>query len=147
MHPVIERCIVYRAARMSAYVLVVDDDPSILNLIAEILLGEGYRVTAARSAAEALRSIAHETPAVLVTDLMMPIMDGRTLVEACRTALQTASMPILLMSAAFPAYLESVSSLGVHALLAKPFDLFELLAIVARLIVGQPSMSDTPLIT
>jgi CheY-like chemotaxis protein len=134
MHPVIERCIVYRAARMSAYVLVVDDDPSILNLIAEILLGDGYRVTAVCSAAEALRSIAHETPAVLVTDLMMPIMDGRALALTCRAAVRTASMPILLMSATFPAHLEDISSVAPPALLAKPFDVFELLAIIAGLI-------------
>jgi CheY-like chemotaxis protein len=124
---------------MSTYVLIVDDDPQILNLVTEILLDEGYRVAAARSAAEAIQWIEHEVPAVLVTDLTMPAMDGRALALACRARLRTASMPILLMSASFPAYLEGISSVGVHALLAKPFDLFELLAIIARLIVGRQS--------
>jgi CheY-like chemotaxis protein len=135
---------------MSTYVLVVDDDPSILDLVAAILLDEGYRVVTVRSAAEALQSIEHEVPAVLITDLMMPIMDGRALARACRERVLTASMPILLMSAAFPAYLEGISSLGVHALLRKPFELLELLAIIARLIVGRQSdhaLSDTTTIT
>jgi CheY-like chemotaxis protein len=112
---------------MSAYVLVVDDDPLILNLVTEILLDEGYRVAAARSAAEALQSMEYEVPAVLVTDLMMPIMDGRALALTCRAAVRTASMPILLMSATFPAHLEDISSVAPPALLAKPFDVFELL--------------------
>jgi CheY-like chemotaxis protein len=125
------------AAGMPAYVLVVDDDPLILNLVTEILLDEGYRVATARSAAEALDCIEHEVPSVLVTDLMMPIMDGRALALTCRAAVRTASMPILLMSAAFPAYLDDILSVAVHALLAKPFDVFELLAIIAGLIVGR----------
>jgi CheY-like chemotaxis protein len=123
------------ATGMPAYVLVVDDDPLILNLVTEILLDEGYRVTAANSAAEALGWIDHEVPAVLVTDLMMPVMDGRALARTCRAKLRTATMPILLMSAAFPPHVDKLS-LGVHELLAKPFDMLELLAIIARLMVG-----------
>ena len=71
---------------MPTQILVVDDDPSILALVAEILRDEGYEVATARNGAEALERVAETVPAVLVTDLMMPVMDGSALVRAWRAA-------------------------------------------------------------
>jgi DNA-binding response OmpR family regulator len=123
---------------MSAYVLVVDDDPSILQLVSDILLDQGYQVAAAQSAEEALRRIEYDVPAVMVTDLMMPDMDGRALAEACRARARTASMPILLMSAV-PVHLDGVSLLNRHEVLAKPFDIVELVEIIARMVASSAS--------
>jgi CheY-like chemotaxis protein len=114
-------------------VLVVDDDPSILALVTNLLLDEGYEVVAARNGAEALRHIQDEAPALLVTDLGMPVMDGQSLVEACRAHPLTADMPILIMSAESRATLERVSSLGVQELVTKPFDIGHLLELIAQL--------------
>jgi len=114
-------------------VLVVDDDPSILALVTGILLDEGYQVVVASNGAEALRRIDDAVPAVLVTDLTMPVMDGQSLVEACRARPNTSSMPIVVMSAEACASFDSVSTLGVQELLIKPFDIGNLIDIVAQL--------------
>jgi len=118
---------------VSRCVLVVDDDPSILALVTDILLDEGYEVVAARNGAEALRRTEDEVPALLVTDLGMPIMDGQSLVKACRARPLTADIPILVLSAESRAAFESVSRLGVQELLTKPFEIGHLLEIIAQL--------------
>ena len=121
---------------MPTRILVVDDDPSILALVAEILQDEGYDVAPARNGAEAIERVVETVPAVLVTDLMMPVMDGPALVQACRAAHATASLPIVVMSAALPALLDSLTWLSVQDAIYKPFDMDVLVAIVARLVVG-----------
>jgi CheY-like chemotaxis protein len=121
---------------MPTRILVVDDDPSLLALVAEILQDEGYEVATARNGAEALARVAETVPAVVVTDLMMPVMDGHTLVRACRAAPVTAGLPIVVMSAALPVLLDSLARLGVQEAIYKPFDTDVLVAIVARLVAG-----------
>jgi CheY-like chemotaxis protein len=118
---------------VSQCVLVVDDDPSILALVTDILLDEGYQVRAATNGAEALQHIDDHVPAVLVTDLTMPVMDGLSLVEACRARPLTADMPIVVLSAESRATFDSVSTLGVQGLLTKPFDVGNLLDVIAQL--------------
>jgi two-component system, OmpR family, alkaline phosphatase synthesis response regulator PhoP len=119
---------------VSDCVLVVDDDPSILAVVTDVLLDEGYRVVAASNGAEALRRMAADVPAVLVTDLTMPVMDGHSLVEACRAQRHMDAMPIVVMSAEARAGFDSVSNLGVQELLTKPFDIGRLLEVLARLL-------------
>ena len=121
---------------MPTRILVVDDDPSILALVAEILQDEGYEVATARNGAEALAQVAEAVPAVLLTDLMMPVMDGPALVQACRATPVTAGLPIVVMSAALPALLDGLAWLGVQDAIYKPFDMDVLVAIIARLAVG-----------
>ena len=121
---------------MPTRILVVDDDPTILALVAEILQDEGYEVATARNGAEALAQVAETVPAVLLTDLMMPVMDGPALVRACRAAPLTASLPIVVMSAALAALCEGLEGLGVQDAIVKPFDVDGLVAIIARLVVG-----------
>jgi two-component system alkaline phosphatase synthesis response regulator PhoP len=119
---------------VSGCVLVVDDDPSILSLVTDVLVDEGYQVVAASNGAEALRRIAADVPALLVTDLTMPVMSGQSLVEACRAQPQMAAMPIVVMSAESRASFDSVSTLGVQELLTKPFDIGKLIDVVAQLV-------------
>src|SRR5689334_9190414 len=121
---------------MPTRILVVDDDPLILGLVAEILQDEGYEVTTARNGAEALARVAETLPAVVVTDLMMPVMDGHALVRACRAAPLTAALPIVVMSAALPVLLDSLAWLGVQEVIHKPFDTDALVAMIARLVAG-----------
>jgi len=119
---------------VSGCVLVVDDDPSILSLVTDVLVDEGYQVVAASNGAEALRRMAADVPALLVTDLTMPVMSGQSLVEACRAQPQMALMPIVVMSAESRASFDSVSTLGVQELLTKPFDVGKLIDVVAQLV-------------
>jgi CheY-like chemotaxis protein len=109
-------------------VLVVDDDPDILEAICEILAMEGYRVAQARHGAEALARVAAERPDLILLDLMMPVMDGVAFAEALRTR-HPGGIPTLVISA--DANPERAGGLQARAFLAKPFDLETLLAQVA----------------
>ena len=121
---------------MPTRILVVDDDPTMLALVVQILLDEGYDVATARNGGEALKLVHDVVPAVLVTDLMMPVMDGPTLVKACRAATATAELPIVIMSAALAMLLESQAALSVQDAIQKPFDSDVLIASIARLVTG-----------
>ena len=77
--------------------LVVDDEPHIRDLVARVLRRHGYAVRTAAGGAEALAEIAREVPAVVVTDLMMPGMDGVELAGVLRAG--TAPLPVVLFSA------------------------------------------------
>jgi CheY-like chemotaxis protein len=90
------------------------------------------RTTVARGSVPSAETV----PAVLVTDLMMPVMDGRALVRAWRDAPATASLPIVLMSAALPILLDGLARLGVQETVSKPIDTDVLVAMIARLLAG-----------
>ena len=112
--------------------LVVDDDPSIRDLLAEELRYRGYSVIIARNGSEALDCLHVMTPDVIVLDLMMPVMDGWTFIERYRNHAGRRAAPIIAVSAEGdlpPGY----ESLGVTAFLRKPFDLNELANCIAQL--------------
>ena len=109
-------------------VLVVDDDPDILDALSEILEVEGYQVDRARNGREALQRLEQAAPDLVLLDLMMPVMDGW---EFARSLGADARPPIIVLSAD-----RNVSSkareIGALGWLAKPFELSELLAAVRR---------------
>ncbi len=120
---------------MRPLVLVVDDDPDILDAICDILEAEGYRVSRARHGVEALAAIDEERPAVILLDLMMPVMDGVAFARALRERPTDANVPILVISAdGNPA---RAASVGAQGYLAKPFDIDALLAHVAAITRGE----------
>jgi CheY-like chemotaxis protein len=111
-------------------VLVVDDDPGVLDVLHIALGAEGYDVVLARNGQEALDRADERLPQLMLVDLMMPIMDGWELVRQCRSRTSLAEVPIIILSAAREIESERVK-LGVEAALAKPFDLAQLLQQVA----------------
>jgi CheY-like chemotaxis protein len=115
-------------------VLVVDDDPDILDAVCDILEGEGYRVARARPGAEALERVDAERPAVILLDLMMPVMDGLAFAEALRARPETAAPVVVISADGNPQRAEAVRAQGY---LSKPFDIDALLAQVAAL-AGRP---------
>ena len=115
-------------------VLVVDDDPDILQTLGLCLSTEGYRVSMAANGKEALERLSGERPAIILLDLMMPVMDGWQFVaEMDRRGERTA--PLLILSAD-RAVQGHASKLRADAFLAKPFDLDELLVKVSQLTGG-----------
>ncbi len=82
-----------------SYVLVVDDDPAIRGLVADALRGEGYAVDLAAHGREALDALRARRPATIVLDLMMPVMDGFSFIEACQREHLCADVPIVVISA------------------------------------------------
>jgi CheY-like chemotaxis protein len=103
-------------------VLVVDDESNMRLVIRMILEGAGYEVVEAAHGAAALLWVKSSPVDLVVTDLMMPVMGGRELVERLRADPETASIPIVVVSA-------SSSSVATTAdvVLAKPFEPFALL--------------------
>ncbi len=123
-------------------VLVVDDDPDILDAICDILDGEGYRVARARHGLEALDQIERERPSVILLDLMMPVMDGLAFAHALqaregeRGGPSDAGIPIVVISA--DGNPQKAAAIGARGFLAKPFDIDALLTQVAAM-TGHPS--------
>jgi CheY-like chemotaxis protein len=110
-------------------VLVVDDDPDILEAICDILEAEGYDVARARHGEEALLRVEVRRPAVILLDLMMPVMDGVAFAQALRLRPALRDIPIVVISA--DGNPQRAASVGATGYLAKPFDIEALLAQVA----------------
>ena len=120
--------------RTDSLVLVVDDDPDILQTLALCLTTEGYRVTTASNGQEALDLLNKERPACVLLDLMMPVMDGWQFVAELEQRGWRKS-PLLILSAD-RAVQGHAAKLRAEAFLAKPFDLDELLGKVLQLTGG-----------
>jgi len=116
-------------------VLVVDDDPDILEAICDILGTESYRVARARNGLEALERVVSERPDVILLDLMMPVMDGVTFARALRERPALSDVPILVISA--DGNPQRAASVNARGYLAKPFDIDALLSQVVAL-AGPP---------
>ena len=116
-------------------VLVVDDDPDILDAVCDILEGEGYRVARARHGLEALERLEAERPSLVLLDLMMPVMDGPSFATALRQRRMERPVPVVVISA--DGNPQKAQAVGAQGYLAKPFDIDALLAQVAEL-AGRP---------
>jgi two-component system alkaline phosphatase synthesis response regulator PhoP len=116
-------------------ILIVDDEDSITGFLAMVLEDEGYQVALASNGRQALQRLAHERVSLLLTDVMMPGMDGPALVRAMQDDLRYASIPVIFMTAV-PRSLDAASC-RYEAVIGKPFSVDDLLAVVARLI-GPP---------
>ena len=121
-------------------VVVVDDENDILHILAEVLLSDGYEPVTFWDATSAYEYIALQRPALIITDLLMPGMNGQELVTRVR-AQCGSEPPIIVMSASVN--LSSVSGLPVQAFLSKPFDLEELLELVENLLNGSQQLEST----
>jgi CheY-like chemotaxis protein len=114
----------------TAQVLVVDDDPDILDAICDILEAEGYRVARARHGGEALARVEAERPTLILLDLMMPVMDGVSFAQALRARPAVRDVPIVVISA--DGNRQRAAPVEPVGYLSKPFDIDSLLAQVAR---------------
>lgn len=114
-------------------ILLVEDDTAIRETVSECLTSEGYRVDAVEHGAAALARLLDggERPALLVLDLVMPVMNGAELVERVRAQPALAGVPVMLMTAAITSPGPALPQ--VDATLVKPFDLEDLLSTVERL--------------
>lgn len=112
-------------------VLVVDDEPYIVELLNELLDEEGYSVQRANDGLAALEQIERHPPDLILADVMMPRLDGLNL--AARLRDRGDSTPIILMSAAVTPRDPS------YAFIAKPFDIDEILGLVANMLDDRSS--------
>ena len=115
--------------RASGRVLVIDDDPSILDTVSSILSGEGYQVMSASGGQEALALSRTWHPTLILLDMRMPVMDGWAVARALREA--GSRVPIVVMTAAENAR-RWADEIGAAGHLAKPFALDDLIGTVER---------------
>ena len=120
-----------------AVVLVVDDEFGIAKLLEEVLEDEGYHVLVASNGRQALERAAEEPPTVVLTDYMMPVMDGAALIEAMAANTALANVPIVMMSSVPEAIIAERCS-GYTAFVRKPFNIFDLIDLVADLARRKP---------
>jgi len=110
-------------------VVVVDDDPVILKLLQVNFELEGIRVTTAIDGAEGLERVYEERPDVVISDIMMPNVNGLELLTALKGGPETMHLPVILLSAkAQVADVQRGLDLGADDYVTKPFDPLELIA-------------------
>ena len=113
-------------------ILIVDDDPTIIEMLTELLLFEGYQVRSGRNGHEALAAIAAKRPALVLLDLQMPQMNGAEVIDALAET-PFADLPIAIITAT-PAAAEPLVGRSNVACMAKPLDIDALLAGVAEVV-------------
>ncbi|MCP3705557.1 response regulator [Paraburkholderia sp. CNPSo 3274] len=111
-----------------ATVLLVDDDTNALDALKELVGQEGYRVRTATDGSDALQSALDDPPDVVISDCMMPRMDGLSLMREMRRSSKLASVPLVLVSA----LVTLPPDADVVGFLRKPFAVSQLLDILHR---------------
>jgi CheY-like chemotaxis protein len=119
------------------HVLVVDDDPDMVDVIGVILGAEGYTFRTAANGLEALDSISGERPALVLLDMLMPVMNGWQCAEELHHR-YGHTVPIVVLTAAEHAEARA-REIDADGVLSKPFEIEDLLRIVARYCGHPPS--------
>jgi len=116
-------------------ILVVDDDPTFCDIMAEILRMYRARVYTAFSAEEAMAVLEQVTPDLILTDVMMPEVDGLTFVRRVRSGAAQGRIPIIIVSAGVThREQEAAMQAGADQFLPKPFSIGDLRAAVGSLL-------------
>jgi CheY-like chemotaxis protein len=120
------------APRSHARILVVDDEKFLVELLADLLEDEGYVVERAHDGAQALQMIESDLPDLVLTDVMMPRMNGTELLAAVRRRLPAWQLPFVLFSAGTPPDIrwENVS------FMAKPVHIEQIVSEVRHMLAG-----------
>jgi len=121
------------AATLAPLVLVVDDSLTVRRVTQRLLVREGYRVTTAKDGLDALERLVEEKPAVILSDIEMPRMDGFDFVRNVRADPRFAELTVIMITSRIASkHREYAASLGVDHYLGKPYSEEELLSLVAR---------------
>ncbi|ACC76236.1 response regulator [Paraburkholderia phymatum] len=120
-------------------VLLVDDDANLRDALSAVLDSAGHDVIIAHDGMEAVRLAPISHPQIIVSDVMMPEMDGPTMVRELRAMPGFLQVPVIMMSA-----LVTTPAIPVAAMLRKPFAPTTLLDVIARLsaLIEQTQMED-----
>jgi adenylate cyclase len=122
----------------TGYILVVDDIPDILKLLDATLRFKGYKVITARDGQEALETIHQQRPVMVIADILMPRMDGFSLLHRIRIDPKTRDIPVVFLSATYVAQedKEFARAIGVTSFIEKPVDLEKFFPIISDILKG-----------
>jgi CheY-like chemotaxis protein len=112
-------------------ILIVEDEEYIREILAMLFTDAGYRVRVAVHGGDALAQVAEELPDLILSDVMMPVLDGAALCRQLKGQVGTRQIPIILMSAVGS---DGARDAGADAFIDKPFDLETLEGLVGRLL-------------
>lgn len=121
-------------------ILVVEDEYGIAKLLEEVLEEEGYRVLLASNGQQGLDKATETRPDLVITDLMMPVMDGAALIQALTTHPDLSGIPIILMSAV-PEEGASKRCSGYASFLRKPFKIMAVVDLVESLVAKEKDIA------
>lgn len=129
------------------YLLIVEDDRDILRLLDATLTFKGYRVVLAHNGREALEVIQIKRPAIVITDIMMPQLDGFGLVHRLRIDPETCDIPVVFITATFvaPEDREFALNIGATRFVQKPVDLEKFLSTIEELLQQEAPPAMEPL--
>jgi chemosensory pili system protein ChpA (sensor histidine kinase/response regulator) len=114
-------------------VMVVDDSLTVRRVTQRLLLREGYRVVLAKDGLDALERLAEGVPAIVLSDIEMPRMDGFDLVRNMRADARLRDLPVIMITSRIAQkHREYAAQLGVDHYLGKPYSEEDLLALIAR---------------
>jgi DNA-binding response OmpR family regulator len=129
------------------YLLIVEDVPDILRLLEETLKFKGYNAITARNGQEALDLIQRERPALVITDIMMPKLDGFGLVHRLRINPATRDLPVIFLTATYVAMEDKAFALniGVTRFIEKPVNFDKFLETINELLSMEVHSAPTPM--
>ncbi len=125
-------------------ILVIDDEPGIIDIVETNLIGEGFEVLSASDGKEGLAKIKSDNPELVVLDVMMPEMDGWQVLKELEKDPETAGIPVIMLTAkaADEDYIYGLEE-GAVEYITKPFFPQELInRIKISLMVLNPRMRD-----
>ena len=122
-------------------ILVVEDTPSVLQLLEVTLRFKGYRVVSARNGEEALNLLEKTSPALIITDILMPKLDGYAFVYQLRSNPARLRIPVIFLSATYvtPDDKSFALSLGAVRFIEKPIDTEDFLLTIAEIMTQDPA--------
>jgi CheY-like chemotaxis protein len=112
-----------------AIILIVDDEEPVRDFLAQVFSDAGHRSLQAIHGAQALEIVKQQRPDLVLSDVMMPVLNGAELCRRMKSSADTRSIPMILMSAAG---WRAAGETGADAFIAKPFDLDEIEALVGQ---------------
>ena len=122
-----------RPKRKRKSILVVDDEPGIVDVLITVLEDAGHRALGASNGQDALSKLKASLPDLMLLDVEMPVLDGGGTLRALKADARLASIPVLMMSG-IPESMVKRRCRGFDAFLRKPFSLDELIAMVDALV-------------
>jgi CheY-like chemotaxis protein len=128
-------------------ILVVEDVPNVLELLEVTLRFKGYEVASAHNGLEGLEMVKKVNPALIITDILMPKMDGYAFVQKLRTDAENRKIPVIFLSATYvtPEDKRFAMSLGATRFIEKPIDTEDFLLTIAEIMVQDPATLPQPL--
>jgi CheY-like chemotaxis protein len=121
-----------------AHVLIIEDEPAIAMILSEVLRDHGHESVIASTGAAGLERLAQDpVPDLVLLDLFMPGLGGRAVLEHMRAGPGSRNIPVVVVTGAVPSVADFPPVGSYQALLGKPFNLSDVIAVVDRCLAGR----------